>query len=788
MITTSRAVSALILGVALIAASFLGLSKLSINSDARVFFPESNIERQRLDAFEEEYALGKNLAIAVHAQEGTLFTEDRLTLLRDLTEGAWTLPGVTRVESIINATHISSVGDDIVIEAMGDDTDLTAEQFREKVLSDNLLSGRLVTEDGKTTVVMANVVGIKTSREASERAIAAADELVSQLSLNEAGLEVWYGGRVASDHAFSLAGKTDLAALLPVAFAVITLLLIVVLRSLSFALVLTVVPALAAVATLGLAGHARVEITAMTANIPTIVVALGIAALLHFMMEVRALLRSGSDHQKAVENALKETAVPTGLTFLTTIIGFLSLNAAESPPLQMLGTLTALGAGLCLFFAILLMPGIILVLKPKVRPEWPIIIDATDMFANLVVDHPKRLLAGISAGAAVLFSGILLMEVNDYFPHFFDDSYRYRRDADRLEAELPAYNALQFHIETADNSPILTPERLEKIAAFEEYLKSQDKVVFTASMAETMRRLHRHLNAGQRLDSPFPDTENAVAQYTLLYEMSLPMGLDISNQITMDKTGTRILALVKDAKSTEVLSLAAMGEAWLRDNDLAPRSFATGQSSLYANITMMNVRSMTSGTIIALVLISAILVFAFRSLRYGLVSLLPNLLPAAIAFGVWGVLVGEVGVASSVVAAVTLGVIVDDTIHIIWRYREARALGFPPTIAARQMLHRAGEPILISSVVLSIGFGALLVSGFWITESLGALSALIIISALVTDVFLLTPILVLADKWLERHAPRRAAPETIPISAAPLANAPLTMETAERDRPSAAGG
>lgn len=765
MLSLGRAVACLLVGLVVVTGASLGLPGLSINSDARVFFPESNEKRKRLDAFEREYAVGKNLAIAIHSEDGDLFTEERIALLRELTREAWTLPHVTRVESIINAVHIRSQGDELLIEEMGDPVEGPAAELRERALADSLIVGRLLTEDAKTTVVMLNVTGIRTSREASQRNIEAADALVKELGFAEAGLDVWFGGRVASDHAFAIAGKSDLAALLPVAFAIITILLIVVLRSFTFALILAVVPALAAVATLGLAGHAAVEITAMTANIPTIVVALGIAAFLHLIVDIQDRLRSGIGHREAVNASVLDTIAPIALTFATTIIGFLSLNAAESPPLKMLGNLTALGAAFCFVLSMLMIPALVLLLKPKARREWPAVSGVLDTAAGLVTGHRKRLLTGVSLASAVLISGMALMEVNDYFPHFFEESYRYRRDADKLEAQLPAYNAVQFHIATGDDSPVLTPERLGKLAAFEDFLRSQPKVVFTASMAETMRRLHRHLNAGDVPDGPFPDDPDAVAQYTLLYEMSLPFGLDLSNQVTTDKTGTRITAIIRDAKSTEMLALAALGEQWLRDNEVAPISHATGQSALYANITMMNVRSMTSGTLIALVLISFILIFAFRSWRYGLVSLLPNILPAAIAFGIWGVLVGEVGVASSVVGAVTLGIIVDDTIHIIWRYRKARALGLPPELAARQMLHRAGRPILVSSAILALGFGSLLVSGFWITESLGALSAMIIAAALVTDILLLTPLLIGLDSWLEPGGRNLAVDEPAPALA-----------------------
>ena len=155
---------------------------------------------------------------------------------------------------------------------------------------------------------------------------------------------------------------------------------------------------------------------------------------------------------------------------------------------------------------------------------------------------------------------------------------------------------------------------------------------------------------------------------------------------------------------------------------------------------------MLTGNIVALILISFILIFVFRSVKMGLISLVPNLLPAGVAFGLWGHVIGDVGIAISAVMAVTLGIVVDDTVHFMSKYLAARRQHhMRATMACLFAFGTVGPALCVTSLALFAGFCVLGLSGFKVNADLGLLSAGTIAMALVTDFMLLPPILIKLD-------------------------------------------
>ena len=240
-----------------------------------------------------------------------------------------------------------------------------------------------------------------------------------------------------------------------------------------------------------------------------------------------------------------------------------------------------------------------------------------------------------------------------------------------------------------------------------------------------------------------PASRELAAQYLLLYELSLPFGLDLNNQIDVDRSATRINVATQTLSSNEVLALDGRAMQWLEDN--APniaRPASSGTTLMFAYLGRRNIISMLAGTTIALVGISFILIIALRSFRLGLTSLVPNLVPGALGFGVWGLLVGEIGVSLSVVTTMTLGIVVDDTVHFLSKYRRARReLGCDPPDAVRVAFSTVGRALLTTSLVLVAGFMVVSLSSFQLNSGMGRLTALVIALALAADFFILPPLL-----------------------------------------------
>jgi predicted RND superfamily exporter protein len=257
----------------------------------------------------------------------------------------------------------------------------------------------------------------------------------------------------------------------------------------------------------------------------------------------------------------------------------------------------------------------------------------------------------------------------------------------------------------------------------------------------------KKLNMNMHGDDPawyrIPDNRRLAAQYLLTYELSLPQGVNLIDRVDVNRSAIRLTATLRNVSSQQALSLEERAQAWMRQH-MSPsmRVAGTGATLMFANIGQRNILSMISGEVMGMILVSLLMILFLRSLSLGLLSMIPNLLPAGVAIGIWYLTVGEIGLTSSVVAAMTLGILTDDTVHFLEKYARYRR-----TMTAREALalafREAGPAIWITSLVLISGFGVLGLSSFRLNGDLGILTVIILALGLVGD-FVLLPAVVLS--------------------------------------------
>jgi hypothetical protein len=358
----------------------------------------------------------------------------------------------------------------------------------------------------------------------------------------------------------------------------------------------------------------------------------------------------------------------------------------------------------------------------------------------------------------VLVLGILVprIELNDQFVNYFDKSIKFRTDTEFAIKHLSGMYQHQYSV-TADGSQgINKPEYLAGLGKFTDWLRAQPEVVHVLTLTDTMKRLNKNLHADQSEWYRLPDSRELAAQFLLLFEMSLPYGLDLNNQINVDKSATQLIATLSNVSSRESRDLQSRAQAWLKANMASSADAeATGSFVMFSFISERNIKGMLVGTTVALILISLSLFIALRSIRLGMVSLVPNLVPPIMAFGIWFMLVGQVNMASSVVTATALGIIVDATVHFLSKYRRARVQRGDDAVAAvRYAFETVGTALWVTTIILVAGFAILMLSAFAVNKVLGILTAITLLCALAADFLLLPAILLLIDK------DKKSQPET----------------------------
>lgn len=739
--------------IAAIAAS--GIRFLSFSSDYQVFFSDENPHLAAFEALQDTYTKSDSILFVLKPKSGDVFTREVLEAVRTLTDEAWKLPFSTRVDSITNFQNSFAMGDDFIVEdlvpkneTIGPDRISIA---REVALSEPFLVNRLVSADGSATGVMVTLTMLGKVPNEPGVTMVAARKLVGMMRADYPNLTLAMTGTVPLNQAFTEAGENDLETLIPLMYGALALVMIVLLKSLSGTIATVVVIGLSAATALGIAGWAGVVLTPPSVIAPTIILTIAIADSIHILITLFHEMRKGASKRDALVESLRINFQPVFLTSLTTVIGFLSLNFSDAPPFRDLGNITAAGTAAAWFYSILFLPAFMAMVPVKVQlhgkgeREPPRVMDRLAIF---VIGHRKGLLWGMAVLVLGLASLIPRIEFNDQFVNYFDESIEFRSDTDFAMENLSGIYQLQYSVPSGSSSGISEPKFLRELEAFSIWLKDQPEIVHVQTLSDIMKRLNRNLHGDDPAWHRLPDERELAAQYLLLYEMSLPYGLDLNNLINVDKSATQLIATLRNISTKQVHDLMQRAKDWTAKNfsSKTPPE-AAGPFVMFAYISKRNIEGMLLGTMLAFFLISGCLIIALGDLRLGLVSLVPNMVPAVMAFGIWSVLVGQVSVAASVVTATSLGIVVDATVHFLSKYRRARRQrGESPAGAVQYAFSTVGTALWVTTSILVAGFAILALSAFELNQSLGQLTAITLVCALAADFLLLPAILLLIDK------------------------------------------
>lgn len=725
-----------------------GVMMLKASVDPHDYFEEDDPQLLEVRKLEDTYAKDLNILFVLVPPEGTVFTRETLEAVRWLTGEGWKIPRSSRVDSLTNYQHIRAEDDDLIVEDLVDDpaslSDEDLLRVRETALGEKPLIDRIVSSTGHVTAVSVNTVTKDETLEEEELVTARARALAARFRERYPGIRLRLTGTLMWNAAFREAAQADMNFLIPVMLAVMALAILLSMRCVVSTFVVLLVIGASALTAMGVGGLCGVTLGDSTSAVPPIVLTLAVADSIHVLTTMFQRMSAGAGQREAVDEALRVNLLPVSLTSITTAIGFLSLNFSKAPPFHDLGNLVAVGIIAALVYSIVLMPAILYIVPVKATPRPKPLAWLADAVAGFVTRRTRVLFWAMGASILVLSLGTLRIELDDNFIEYMDESIEFRVDTDFTENNLSGLDMLEFSIPSGEEGGVSSPEYLRTLDAFADWLRSHPQVRYVTSINDFMKKLNQAMHGGKPEWHKVPDQRELAAQYLLLYEMSLPFGLSLTDQINLDKSASKLVANVADISSMELTRLERAANRWLEENaPPAMRARATGLSVLFAHITEANIKAMLFGTFLALALISAILTVAFRSLKIGLVSLIPNLVPAAMTFGLWGFLVGRVGLAVSIIAAMTLGIVVDDTIHFLSKYlRAQRELNLPADDAVRFSFNTVGMAMIYTSGILVSGFLVLTVSSFLVNRVMGGLSAIAIAFALVADFLFLPPLLI----------------------------------------------
>ena len=729
-----------------------GTRFLSFSTDYRVFFSKDNPQLVAFETLQNTYTKNDNIMFAVEPKDGKVFTQKTLAIIEEITQASWQIPYSIRVDSITNFQHTWSNLDDLVVQDLVEDslnfTGIQLKKVRTIALSEPLLLNRLITPSTNITGINITINRPEKSITETPEVVAFARNMKNQFQKKYPEINIYLTGVVFMDNAFNEAGEGDMKSLVPFMYGIVLIVMALSLRTFWGTLTTILIMAFSILTGMGTAGWSGISLTPISANAPTIILTLAVADSIHILVTLFYEMQHGKPKYEAIRESLRVNHQPVFITSLTTAIGFLSLNFSDSPPFQDLGNIVAVGVMAAYVYSVLFLPAMMAILPLRVKTVASSNNIIIDSLGDWVIRNRNLLFWSMIIVITFLSIQIPKNVIDEKFNEYFDTRYQFRIDNDYVEENLTGFESIEYSLGAGESGGISNPEYLKNLERFANWYRQQPGVIYVSTLTDTMKRLNKNMHGDDRSYYRLPDERDLSAQYLLLYELSLPFGLDLNNQINIDKSSTRLTVILESISTQDALALENSAQKWLKQN--APPEMASHGASpliMFSHIAMRNIDSMMVGTFFALLLTSAILVAVLRSFKLGLISTIPNLIPMAMTFGVWGWVVGEIGLAVSVVAPVALGIIVDDTVHFLSKFRRARVeLGKTTEEAIRYSFHTVGTALILTSIVLVCGFLVMTLSGFRMNVQLGFMTTIAIVCALLADFLFLPSLLMKLDR------------------------------------------
>lgn len=745
----------ILLTVLLLVLGFLaaGIPRIEVSDNSRNFLGSSSLEFVEFERIESTYTTTTLILVMLRSPERTAFDPETLTSLQSMAEDAWRMPYVLRVDLPINQLHIYADGDDVFVEPMldafDDITAEAAERFRKLALASDDMRNILLSEDGRTFGISIRVVlpqGVRGARFEVE------DFLNSLLAKWEAAQPEWEiraTGSILGNNLLSRVAIEDIFYLVPIALIAVVALFILAMGSVVPVFASLVVLIGSTLATYGFAGWAGIELTAGTAISPLAVMVLISTSCIHINLTTVRFSEAGQT-KTPFQDSITKNFAPILVSHLTTGMGFLCLNFSPSPPLADKGNILAFGLLIGLFSVFIILPAILSNRPTTKTGRFMLTGESMRRLCTWVIRNRALLLLLFPVLMIIAVLGIRNIEYDDNVIRYFDERYELRQDSEAIQLKLTGLETLQFSFRAPEGVSIFDPEFLRRVDRFKSWIERRPEVVAVNSLTTILSDLNRKMSGGGANPGGFADTQAANAQLMMFYELSLPVGMDLNVLMDVERTQTLVTATVRVPHSVELRTLAEEADAWIAKNDPSLLSRASGAAITFARLSEHNNSQMIWGFLTALAMVSVTLIVTLRSLRYGLLSLVPNLLPALLGLGFWGVFVGDVNLGSTVVTTMTFGIVVDDTVHFLMHYLACRRKGLDVEPALADTYEVVGSAIILTSISLMLGFLIMATSGYVINQHMGLLTSVVIFFALLSDLFMLPAVLTLFRKKRDR--------------------------------------
>lgn len=472
---------------------------------------------------------------------------------------------------------------------------------------------------------------------------------------------------------------------------------------------------------------------------------IGLADTIHLSATMFAHMHKGEQQLTALHSSLKHNLRPITLTSLTTAVGFACLYFCDSPPFQTLGLTAAIGVLVAYLTTLLCLPYLFTAVNLKAHGGNALLVNQFHRVNEWRNQFRIPILLGFGLIALLSLYGLSKNTLDNNELNYFDADSYIQKSVAEISHHFPGYNRLELILRPDADKDVTDIDFLTRVEVFSNWLETQSPVVHHQSYLHLLKYLNQAFHEGNPSHHQLPDNNALSQDLMFLLDFSSTEKFNTRGLISLNKDSLKLDVYVKALSNKELIALANTMEEQLKKDFSAEQFSLSGRPLVFAYLGQYVIENMLWGSLLALLGVSALTFIGLRSMKLGLISILPNLIPGLLIYGLWGLIVGEIDIAAAVTFSLCLGIIVDDTIHLLSGYQQNIKAGYSAEEAMNTAIIQSGPALLITTLVIGIGFSILAFSQMGPNATIGYMSAPIIFSALVLDFFLL-PLLLTRDK------------------------------------------
>ncbi|MFT6632501.1 MAG: putative RND superfamily exporter protein [Bacteriovoracaceae bacterium] len=740
-----------------------GLFSLKSDFSYRAWYSEDDPLLVFYDKFENKFGNDDSVIIAIESKNSLLNPKD-LKLIYDTTQEMWKIPGIIRVDSLANYDAISGADDEIDIGPLISEelsTSLSQSDIpviKEKIKNKKLVINYLISENEKMAIIRGIVKPSLKQRVDNKELILEARALKESLEKKWPELNFYFAGTATFIHIFTEITERDVGILMPLLMTIFIVILYFIYRNKSGIIIPLCSLFSSAIMMLGLSGYFEHSITTISSAAPSILLTVAIADAIHILTVYFFALSQGHNNEEAVRYSLIKNFYPTLLTSLTTSIGFLSFSNSLIKSIAELGVEVGFGvvfAWISTYFLI----GPLLVLRPKFIKSNSIPpqkikkqVIATELkISNTTKSYVLGLFKyryAIAFVSLALFIASILgaknLEVNLNPDAQFKHDHPYKVAMRSLEKNMGSMSQVEFLIETNTEDGAKDPEFLKKVESFENWLNDLPYIRKTISLNDIIKELNLALQGGASEHFAIPNTKEEVGQNLFFYSLGLPPGRELNDRISLKSDAVRLTAIWSIITSKQANEEIQKME--LKAKELGLTAKVTGKMPLFHELTPYVVKSFIDSFTIALIAIFLILIVVLKSLKLGLLALVPNIFPLILGAGVYSLTGEYLDIASVLIVSVCLGIAVDDSIHFLFEYQKYRKENLNIKRSFEIIFTNTAPSLFNTTLLIVIGFGSFVIADYIPNAKFGIMVSLVLSIALIADFVVLPALLYIFEK------------------------------------------